>query len=118
MSKRCFYEVLGIARSCSAEDVKAAYRKLAKEHHPDRNPDDHTAEHRFKEVSEAYEILKDADKRALAPKNSWAGVAAFTIATGAPNRAAMTAWLAPLPPKPIWNRVPTSVSPASGSRCA
>ena len=64
MSKRCFYEVLGIARSCSAEDVKAAYRKLAKEHHPDRNPDDHTAEHRFKEVSEAYEILKDADKRA------------------------------------------------------
>jgi len=64
MSKRCFYEVLGLSRSCSADDLKSAYRKLAKEHHPDRNPDDHTAEHKFKEVSEAYEVLRDADKRA------------------------------------------------------
>jgi molecular chaperone DnaJ len=64
MSKRCFYEVLGVARSASIEDVKLAYRKLAKEHHPDRNPDDHTSEHRFKEINEAYDILKDPDKRA------------------------------------------------------
>ena len=64
MSKRCFYEVLGVARTCSIEDMKAAYRKLAKECHPDRNPDDKSAEHKFKEVSEAYDILKDPDKRA------------------------------------------------------
>jgi|ERR1051326_3912054 molecular chaperone DnaJ len=62
--KRCFYEVLGVSKSCSIEDVKAAYRKLAKEHHPDRNPGDTAAEHKFKEATEAYEILKDADKRA------------------------------------------------------
>lgn len=64
MSKRCFYEVLGLSRSCSGDDLKSAYRKLAKECHPDRNPDDHSAEHKFKEVSEAYEVLRDADKRA------------------------------------------------------
>ncbi len=64
MSKRDYYEVLGVQRSCSIEDVKAAYRRLAKEHHPDRNPGDGTAEHKFKEVNEAYDILKDADKRA------------------------------------------------------
>ncbi len=64
MSKRCFYEVLGVARGCSGEDVKGAYRKLAKQHHPDANPDDNQAEHRFKEINEAYDILKDPDKRA------------------------------------------------------
>jgi molecular chaperone DnaJ len=64
MSKRDFYEVLGVSRNCSVEELKASYRKLAKESHPDRNPDDHTAEQRFKEASEAYEILKDPDKRA------------------------------------------------------
>ncbi len=64
MSKRDYYDVLGVQRSCSIEDVKAAYRKLAKELHPDRNPGDNTAEHKFKEVNEAYDILKDTDKRA------------------------------------------------------
>ncbi|MEA2824784.1 MAG: molecular chaperone DnaJ [Alphaproteobacteria bacterium] len=64
MSKRDYYEVLGVARGCSAEDLKSAYRKLAMECHPDRNPGDHAAEHKFKELSEAYEILKDPDKRA------------------------------------------------------
>jgi molecular chaperone DnaJ len=64
MSKRDYYEVLGVARTCSAEDVKAAYRKLAKEHHPDRNQGNGEAEGKFKEINEAYEILKDADKRA------------------------------------------------------
>ncbi|HEY4264693.1 MAG TPA: molecular chaperone DnaJ [Micropepsaceae bacterium] len=63
MSKRCYYEILGVARTCAAEEVKGAYRKLAKECHPDRNPGDHTAEHKFKELSEAYEVLKDPDKR-------------------------------------------------------
>src|SRR5258707_11712412 len=64
MSKRDYYEVLGVARGCTAEDLKIAYRKLAMEHHPDRNPGDHAAEHKFKELSEAYEVLKDPDKRA------------------------------------------------------
>jgi molecular chaperone DnaJ len=63
VSKRDYYEILTLARTCTAEEVKSAYRKLAKEHHPDRNPGDHTAEHKFKELSEAYEVLKDPDKR-------------------------------------------------------
>ncbi|HEY4113726.1 MAG TPA: molecular chaperone DnaJ [Rhizomicrobium sp.] len=64
MSKRCYYEVLGVERSASAEIIKGAYRKAAKEHHPDRNHGDTTAEVRFKEVSEAYDVLKDDQKRA------------------------------------------------------
>jgi molecular chaperone DnaJ len=64
MSKRCYYEVLGVERSASAEIIKGAYRKAAKEHHPDRNHGDTTAEIRFKEVSEAYDVLKDGQKRA------------------------------------------------------
>ena len=62
MSKRCFYEVLGIARSCSAEDVKAAYRKLAKQLHPDRNKDNPKAAERFSVVTSAYDLLSDKDK--------------------------------------------------------
>ena len=64
MSKRCYYEILGLARTSSGDEIKSAYRKAAKEHHPDRNPGDATAEHKFKELSEAYEVLKDGDKRA------------------------------------------------------
>ncbi|HEY1837625.1 MAG TPA: molecular chaperone DnaJ [Rhizomicrobium sp.] len=62
--KRCYYEVLGVERTASVEVIKGAYRKSAKEHHPDRNHGDDTAEVRFKEVSEAYEVLKDDQKRA------------------------------------------------------
>jgi molecular chaperone DnaJ len=64
MSKRDYYEVLGVTRGAGLEDLKSAYRKLAKEHHPDRNPNDTAAEHRFKEINEAYDILKDPNKRA------------------------------------------------------
>lgn len=64
MSKRCFYETLSVERTASIEELKGAYRKLAKELHPDRNPGDVECEHKFKEINHAYDILKDPDKRA------------------------------------------------------
>jgi molecular chaperone DnaJ len=63
-AKQCFYEVLGVAKGSSAEDLKKAYRKLAMQHHPDKNPGDKESEHKFKVLSEAYEILRDEQKRA------------------------------------------------------
>jgi molecular chaperone DnaJ len=63
-SKRDYYDVLGVARAASEEEIKKAYRKLAMKHHPDRNPGSATAEQKFKEVNEAYEALKDPQKRA------------------------------------------------------
>ncbi len=64
MSKRDFYEVLGVDRGADEKALKSAYRKLAMQYHPDRNPDDSEAEAKFKEVNEAYDVLKDGDKRA------------------------------------------------------
>ena len=64
MAKQDFYELLGVRRGAGAEDIKKAYRKLAMQHHPDRNPGDKASEHKFKELSEAYEVLKDEQKRA------------------------------------------------------
>ena len=64
MAKRCYYESLTIERTASDGDVKSAFRKHAMQCHPDRNPGDKEAEHRFKEINEAYEVLKDPDKRA------------------------------------------------------
>jgi molecular chaperone DnaJ len=64
MPKRDYYDVLGVSRSASEQDLKSAFRKLAKEHHPDYNPGDRAAEQKFKEVNEAYEALRDPQKRA------------------------------------------------------
>lgn len=64
MDKRDFYDVLGVSRDADEKDLKSAYRKLAMKYHPDRNPGDGEAEARFKEVNEAYDTLKDAQKRA------------------------------------------------------
>ena len=64
MSKRDFYEILGVSKSSSQDEIKKAYRKVAMQFHPDRNPGDKSAEEKFKEAAEAYEILSNPDKRA------------------------------------------------------
>ena len=62
-AKRDYYEVLGVAKDASKEEIKKAYRKLAIQYHPDRNPGDKAAEEKFKEAAEAYDVLRDPDKR-------------------------------------------------------
>jgi molecular chaperone DnaJ len=74
MAKRDYYEVLGLNRDASDEDIKKAYRKLAMKHHPDRNPDNPKAEENFKEAKEAYEILSDSGKRGAYDQYGHAGV--------------------------------------------
>src|SRR5712675_887356 len=64
MAKRDYYEVLEVSREVSFEEIKKSYRKLAVKFHPDKNPGDHTAEEKFKELGEAYDILSDEQKRA------------------------------------------------------
>ena len=74
MAKRDFYEILGVNRDASDEEIKKAYRKLAMKHHPDRNPDNPKSEGLFKEAKEAYEILSDQQKRAAYDQHGHAGV--------------------------------------------
>jgi molecular chaperone DnaJ len=74
VSKADYYEVLGVSREASDQELKSAYRKQALKYHPDRNPGDHTAEEKFKEASEAYQVLSDADKRAAYDRFGHAGL--------------------------------------------
>jgi len=74
MSKRDYYEVLGVSRGASETEIKSAYRKLAVRYHPDKNPGDHDAEEKFKEAAEAYSVLSDADQRARYDRFGHAGV--------------------------------------------
>ena len=71
--KRDFYEVLGLSKGASDEEIKKAFRKLAKQYHPDLNPGDKEAEQRFKEVNEAYGVLSDPDKKAKYDRFGHAG---------------------------------------------
>ena len=75
MSKADFYDVLGVSREVSDQELKSAYRKQALKYHPDRNPGDHAAEEKFKQASEAYQVLSDADKRAAYDRYGHAGPA-------------------------------------------
>src|SRR5919201_6353352 len=74
-TNRDYYEVLGVSRQASDQEIKSAYRKLALQHHPDRNPGNHEAEENFKEAAEAYSVLSDPQKRAQYDRFGHAGVA-------------------------------------------
>ncbi len=82
MSKRDYYEILEISKTATDTEIKAAYRKLAIKHHPDKNPDDHTAEEKFKEAAEAYSVLSDAQKRAAYDRFGHAAAGASAGAGG------------------------------------
>src|SRR4026208_2450401 len=72
--KRDFYEILGVSKSASTDEIKKAYRKVAMQYHPDRNPGDKPSEEKFKEAAEAFEVLSDADKKAQYDRYGHAGV--------------------------------------------
>ncbi len=84
-AKRCYYEVLGVERTASLDEIKSAYRKLAIKYHPDKNRGDKEAAKRFKEVSEAFEVLSDAEKRARYDRYGHAGVGAGSSRQVDPN---------------------------------
>ena len=80
--KRDYYEVLGVSKDASQQDIKSAYRKLALQYHPDRNPDDAAAEEKFKEAAEAYEVLSDDNKKAQYDRFGHEGMKENFIVTG------------------------------------
>jgi molecular chaperone DnaJ len=86
MSKRDYYEILGISRTAADQEIKSAYRRLAMRHHPDKNPNDATAEEKFKEAAEAYAVLSDAEQRRRYDRFGHAGVSSGAGASwGAPG---------------------------------
>ena len=80
MAQRDYYEILEVTRTVTGDEIKKSYRKLAVKYHPDKNPGDHTAEEKFKEIGSAYEVLSDAEKRAAYDRF---GHAAFAQGGGA-----------------------------------
>src|SRR5882724_9418229 len=82
--KRDFYEVLGVSREASQEEIKKAYRKLALKDHPDRNPGDKAAEDRFKEASAAYQIIGDAERNTIASATPRSNSKASAVSISAP----------------------------------
>ena len=82
MTRRDYYEILGVGRGATEQQIKSAYRKLALQYHPDRNPDDKQAEERFKEAAEAYAVLADSEKRGLYDRFGHAGVAGAGAGAG------------------------------------
>src|SRR5258706_14154233 len=101
VTRRDYYEVLGVARDCDDQILKGAYRKLALQFHPDRNPGHHSAEERFKEAAEAYSVLSDPQKRAAYDRFGHQGVPA---AAGGGGRFEATAIpeLSARPPAAFW----------------
>src|SRR5215510_11363104 len=86
LSKRDYYEVLGVGRNATDQELKSAYRKLALQYHPDRNPGSHEAEEKFKEINEAYGVLSNSDSRSRYDRFGHAGVG---------SSASSGAWTAP-----------------------
>src|SRR6516225_313306 len=80
-----YYKTLGVGKNASEEEIKKAYRKLARQHHPDRNPGDKQAESRFKEVQDAYDVLSDKTKRAQYDRFGFAGPEAGPGGSGGPT---------------------------------
>ena len=108
MAKADYYDLLGASRDTSEDDLKKAYRKLAMKYHPDRNPDDKAAEHKFKEISEAYHVLSDKEKRAAYDRF---GHAAFDGASGGPAGAVSTS----APASPMCSTICSASSWAAAS---
>ncbi len=86
MAERDYYEVLGVGRDATPEQIKKAYRRLALKHHPDRNPDDPNATAVFKEAAEAYEVLGDPEKRERYDRYGRAGLRGAGCTSGRPSR--------------------------------
>ena len=86
VTKRDYYEVLGVTDGAGEQELKTAYRKLAMQFHPDRNPGDHAAEEKFKEAAEAYSVLSDPQKRAAYDAYGHQGLRAWAAAVSTPRR--------------------------------
>lgn len=112
MEKRDYYEVLGVAKNATAEEIKKAYRKKAIQYHPDKNPGNKEAEEKFKEAAEAYEVLSDADKRARYDQFGHQGLGG---AAGGGSVAAVCLWRIFSRISAIFSVVDSADSKASGA---